>query len=784
MKLLMIARSNMSKNRSVTLTLAALIAFAAILLYIGFSVVLQMNTFIDDKNKELNGSDFLTLSANKYDGVIIDTLNEMGGYDQLEQVEAIYNAASFQNLTHVDKKQDMDCVFLNAEVKESIAKLKIIDEGEKRLSNSIILPYYLKIARGYKTGDEIAITIGGKEHTYIIYGFAEDLIFAIPSNMSAYKCYIYGEEFRRLYEVAGDSQFSLIKVKVTAGTDLTSFSNNFVNISNDKAEESTAGILSLDYDSMKTGDSIFLMIIMAIIIAFSAIIILIALTVIRFAIVTYIEGNMKNIGSLEALGYTGKELVRSTVLQFELVALVSTCLGLIIAFSCTGIVTNMASSSVGLQWNSSIHPVSIIIDVTLIMILVFVIAYMTASRLKKITPIMALRSGILTHNFKKNHIPLSKSSLNINIAVGFKTLMHNIKQNITITIIVSLMSFVTVFTFTINYNFNVDNKALLRLVGIEKSDLMVSYYGDDAKDLFEEIGRLEQVKKIISMSSINMSAYYEDKEATPIVDVCSDYTNLEISKIIKGRYPIQDNEIAVTGLILKQLHAEIGKVITLKNKEFDQEFLIVGVTQQISNLGKAAAITEGGMKRINSDFIPTDLNIYLNNPKQINEVKQTLEDKYSGLHLLIRNVDEMFNSILESFNNVIISLCIGCIIITLSIITLVLFLLIRIKLLKERINLGAAKAIGYTTGQLILQFIFGFTPICILGVIIGTILAIVFINPIMSALLASSGIMNCYFTINPLLVTVILLAISIFSILITAAVTRKVKKITPHELFI
>lgn len=784
MKLFIIARSNMSKNRSMTLTLAALITFASILLYIGASVVLQMNTFIDDKNKELNGSDFMTLAPDKYDKVILDTLKEMGGYDQLEEVEAMYNAATFQSITRQDKKQVMDCVFLNADVKESIARLKIIDEGEKKLSNSIILPIYLKIARGYKTGDEIAITFGGREHDYIIYGFAEDVTFALPSNMSIYKCYIFDEEFQRLQNTAGDSRFSLIKVKAAEGTDLSAFSNDFANISNEKAEESTAGIISLDYATMKTGDSIFLMILMAIIIAFSAIIILIALTVIRFAIVTHIEGNMKNIGSMEALGYTGRELVWSTVMQFELIALVSILLGLLTAFSCTGIVTNLASSSVGLRWNSGIQPAAIILDVLAIMLLVFMIAYLTASRLKKITPIMALRSGILTHNFKRNHFPLSRSSLNLNLAVGFKTLMHNMKQNITILIIAGLMSFVTVFTFAINYNFNVDNTAFIRLVGMEKSQLVVSCYADDARKLFEEIGRQEQVKKTIRESAVNMAVCYEDKETVPLVNVYSDFENLVISTIVKGRYPIHDNEIAVTGLILKQLHAEIGKVITLKSKEAEQEYIIVGVTQQINNLGKGAAVTEDGIKRINQEYTADELYVYLKDPGQANEVKQLLEDKYSDYHPIIRNFDEMFSSIQESFNQAIISLCIGCIVITLSIIALVLFLLIRLKLIKERMNLGVAKALGFTTRQLVLQLIFGFSPICILGALTGTILALFLINPIMSALLSASGIMNSYFIISPLLIVAAFLAISGFSILITAVVARSVRKITPHELFI
>jgi putative ABC transport system permease protein len=784
MNLFMIARSNLKKNKSMTLTLMALIIFASILLYIGTSVVLDMDSFLDHKNRELKGSEFTVLSPQKDKENIISIFKEIGEYDQLETVEAMRFPSEFKNITLGEKSQSIGCLMLNADRREAISGLKILNKGDKKFTNSIILPYYLKIAKGYKTGDELTIRYGNKTRTYIVYGFAEDIMFATPSNITLYKCYVYEEEFNSLFSEAESSRYVLVKADLSEGKDQALYNDTFVKRANQEIRESMNDIVTMDFDSMKVGVGIFMIIIMAVLIVFSFIILLIALTVMRFAIVTHIEGNMRNIGSMEALGYTGKELVLGMILQFMLITLISIGIGLTIAASCIGLVTNLVSSSIGLAWNAGINLTAILITITSITLLVGFIAYMAAFKLKKITPIAALRSGIETHNFKKNYFPFHKSPFNVVISAGLKTLMQNMKQNIIIFIIVMLMSFVCVFAFTSNYNFNIDNTALLRLVGIEKSQLMVTDVGEDSQGIFEEISRMEHVKRTARLTNINMSIKEGDREVTPMVSVCNDFDLLEIKTIIKGRYPLHDNEIALTSLVADRLKAKIGDAVTLGDYESEQEFIIVGITQQIMNLGRGASITVEGMTRINPDYHPSDLYVYLDSSANIPVVRKAIEEKFDGMQLEVSNVEESFDTVLESFNTAVIGLCIVCILVTLSIISLILYLLIRIKLLKEKLRIGVSKALGYTTGQLILQIVISFCPVCILGALAGTVMALFLINPAFSAMLSVSGIKNSYFMVDPVLTLITFLSISLFSILVTILVARSIKKITPCELFL
>lgn len=785
MKLYKIARSNIRKNKSITITLIIFIIIATILLYIGTNVLFGINSFLDDKNATLNGSDFTIITQKVYNELVEKAVHDMGQYKQLESEDAmIKDTADLKNLTLNEKSQSVGCIYLNADDSGNISKLVIIDEGKEKLPNSIILPYFLKASKGYKTGDEITISYGGKTNKHVIYGFAEDVMFAVPSNITLYKCYVFEEEFQRIYQQESQvSQAALIKTKLVDGTDTSQYEEDFVNRMNETSQEGVQSIMSFDYSTMKIGVSIFLIIIMAILIVFSLIILMITLTIIRFAIVTHIEGNIKNIGAMEAMGYTSSQLILATMLQFIFISIIGFVIGLLISFSSIGFVTNVVSSSIGLAWKTGISSPAILISFLVITTLVSVITYLAAGKIKKITPIIALRQGIDTHNFKRNYFPLSKYKSNINVLVGLKTLMQNMKQNVMITIIIALMSFVSVFAFTINYNFNVDNSAFINLVGLEKADLAVSCVDKKTPVIFDKISNMDNVVKTTRMSNLNMVVSFGEKEITPTINICNNFELLETNTIVKGRYPRHDNEIAVTGLISNKLQAEIGDVITVKGKDNKEEFIIVGITQQISYLGKGASLTEEGIMRVNDSFVPITQYIYLKNDADLLTVTNRIEKEYGDI-VNVSNVKETFETILASFNNAVIIIGILCFVSTISIIGLVLFLLIRIRLLKEKTQIGLAKALGFTTRQIIIQIIISFCPVCILGALIGTIMALYLVNPAFALMLSVSGIYNSNLIINPIQTIFTFVILSLVSIIITALVASKIKKITPCDLFI
>ncbi|HCT92585.1 MAG TPA: hypothetical protein DF613_14580 [Lachnospiraceae bacterium] len=92
------------------------------------------------------------------------------------------------------------------------------------------------------------------------------------------------------------------------------------------------------------------------------------------------------------------------------------------------------------------------------------------------------------------------------------------------------------------------------------------------------------------------------------------------------------------------------------------------------------------------------------------------------------------------------------------------------------------KALGFTTGQLILQTALSFMPSVILSTLAGMTVCSLIINPLTALFLGSIGIVKCTFTVpvgfNILGGTGLIL----FTFAIACLLSWKIKKITPKDL--
>jgi putative ABC transport system permease protein len=70
---------------------------------------------------------------------------------------------------------------------------------------------------------------------------------------------------------------------------------------------------------------------------------------------------------------------------------------------------------------------------------------MSARRIKKLNPIVALRGGIITHSFRRNHVPLDKPKGSLPFVLAIKLMLQNMKQSIMVGIIFTVVSFISSF---------------------------------------------------------------------------------------------------------------------------------------------------------------------------------------------------------------------------------------------------------------------------------------------------------------------------------------------------
>ena len=150
---------------------------------------------------------------------------------------------------------------------------------------------------------------------------------------------------------------------------------------------------------------------------------------------------MKTLGALKAIGYTGKDIKLSLIVWFLALAVIASITGIILSYVFMPIFAGIMIGQMGLSYNISFNLMATLIPIAFVIVFALIVTVMSARKIGKIHPIVALKEGVESHNFKKNHVALDKTSLNPTMSLAMKTFFGNMKQNVITFFVVGFMVF-------------------------------------------------------------------------------------------------------------------------------------------------------------------------------------------------------------------------------------------------------------------------------------------------------------------------------------------------------
>lgn len=338
---------------------------------------------------------------------------------------------------------------------------------------------------------------------------------------------------------------------------------------------------------------------------FSLIVVLIALIVSGLSITTAVEDDIQSIGILKALGYKSRQVVTALVLQDGSLVVIGSALGVLISVIVLPLVGNIAAMSAGLLWELEPSIATSLLSFVLVVGLIVLLAGIFAGKTKKITPIAALRNGLETHNFKKNRFPLAKSTLNLNFGIVLKTIFSNVRQSVSILVIIILVGLAGAFSMQLYTNLVQDSTVIVGMVGQPQAGVCLMSGEDSAtsKSLFDEISKMDGFEK---------NAHYLGIQTTFAgitnvgLNIAADYSEVGKATIYEGRYPLHANEIAISGSISDKIKKKVGDVIDVKLYEKTHSFIVTGLTEQMTSLGQVVDMTTGGMAKFVANYSHLD----------------------------------------------------------------------------------------------------------------------------------------------------------------------------------
>lgn len=655
----------------------------------------------------------------------------------------------------------------------SVGKAELVEDSE--FTEGIYLPML------YKTGD-IAVgtlaelTIGNHKISCRVCGFFNS-VMAGSHNCGMCEILLTEQVYQewKAKEYAPDSL--LVSVRISDKGE----SEAFETMLNHAVSARYPGVFSTSNSYALVSQSRYIsqMICSSVVSAMAFFVLLIVLAVISSNIINYIQENMKNLGVWKAMGYQSRQLIGMLLLQFLGIAGFAALLGVMLSYFLFPGVNAMMVSQTGIPYEVHILPEPLLLTLVVVCFAVALTVWLFSRRIRKIPPIDALRQGIQTHSFQRNHIPLERTGIPLNAALSLKTTLSGIKYNLTICVTMLLLSLILVFSGLMLENVIVDITPFLNLVVGETADACININADAEEEFLQEMKKDRRVEKVY--------LYHTGKVehvggAELLANICGDFSQINNQEIvIEGRFPEFDNEMALAVKYAREQGYEIGDEIRLNLGEGEEEYIISGFTQISNNLGKDCLLTRKGYERIGK-LSTLSYCMNLSENTDVDDFNKEVSGRLGKKVNRTQNISEVVYGTSAVYISLMTVIVAAILLLSILIIVFVMYLLVRAMLNHKKREYGILKSLGFTTSQLMVQTALSFMPAVIISAVFGLIASSFVINPLMAVFLRDLGIVTCTFRIPVGFIAAAGLGLAAFAFAAACLMSLRIKKIVPRSL--
>ena len=360
----MISGANLKKKKSVAISMGILILLSTALFNVGLTFLTGINRFYDQENDRLNGPHYqVRFYGNEYKEEYLEYFEQDDRVAQAEAEDAI-----LMDMCNLPQGGTLSISFRNLGAEREIKGYELHHLADVPKESAVYIPYYMK-TMGYQPGDDFTMEFKKKDYTLKVAGYFSATWFG-SSISSLVDLYIPQETYENLYAQVGCGKLLSVRVKDT--DQLMALRQDFKNDTSVNVEAAAldADVIETHLEEMRTAGTMIVTILSAILFAFSFIIVFVGMVVIRLRIANHIDSHMKNIGALGAMGYTGKQIKWSIALEFIIIGLCGTLLGIGASYLLIRLLGGVIVTSVGIPWNGGIQLGSAVTSVALIMVVI------------------------------------------------------------------------------------------------------------------------------------------------------------------------------------------------------------------------------------------------------------------------------------------------------------------------------------------------------------------------------------------------------------------------------
>ena len=626
MKIFRLSLFNLKKNKREAAAIVFLTLVTAFLMATFAVSITQISSAFDRCFEETGSADFIFLfEDDKYRDIYRDILEEEYNVTDIRESSVLVGMGA----SIISKKGEStanNIIFADESTERKIENFKKLnalpDDEIEKLSHPIWLPQYFEITAGYAPGDTFTLVFGGRDYPFTIAGFYSTGLYNSSRHML--KGVITDDDMVLLSAVY--EEYRLIAFDTEREFSYEEYYEKCAAKSN---ENVLSAVIPLDKDAEKMVETTYLTVFLYMSVFLSVVTMISALFLILHKISKDMEEQMVQIGVLEALGYTSRELSCSYICEYILTGGIGAIIGGITAAAFSPVMDTLTRGMINRDVHTDVDILRIFIVVISIIALVTFFALSRAARVKKLPPVVAFRKGIKPHHFGKNVLPLEKMRHSINLRLAFKGIFSDLRSNIGSGICMIAAGVAVMFSvYTFDF-FRDGYNGLLGVTGMEIPDIsMTMMSGVNGEDFCDEIRKFPEVEKVLLTHAMLNKVEIKGSKQNSTVISYSDFSLTDNIHPKTGRFPQYDNEIMISAKREETENRHIGDNIILKGDVCEKSYIITGIVSAMNNDSMSVYMTEDGYRRIRPNDRPNTVEITLKNE----EDRSAFMDKLTALY--------------------------------------------------------------------------------------------------------------------------------------------------------
>ncbi len=777
-----ILKKDLKRKRAMNIILLLFMILATMFVSSSVSNIINVTTALDSYFEMANAPDYFAVTMNKNLTVDLDeTVSSASAVDRYATENTLFLMP--ENFIYEDKdiviKVGTNLVHSDICMNYFLSDgsiLETVEQGEFYMAEG------KADALGVDVGDKLTIELNGVSREFVLADKIKDALFG-PAQMSVTR-YIISEEDFECFLSAENTEENY------GGTLVYIYSSNIETVLTQIKPLIDNSALTMDRAVMKFS-YIFDMIVVGILLVVSIILIIIAFVVLRFTISFTLSEEFREIGVMKAIGIGNFKIRSLYLVKYMGLSIIGAAIGLALSFPFGKMLMSVSSQTI-IVGNQSPILVNILCAV-LVMAVIYLFCYGCTGKIKKLTPIDAIRNGQTGERFrKKSLMSLGKSKFPVTPFLALNDIVSSPRRYSIITLTFFLcLALLFILSATVS---TMESNSLATAFGWADCDIyldskiLAECMLEDGHEKLEK--HLEEMEQTLAENGIPAKCYQEIMFTLPVSfgenesNICIYHGTgvaMDMYEYTAGIAPQNTDEIAITRIAADKLNANIGDTITIKTIDGDKEYIISAFFQSMNMQGSGIRLhsdeyinyvqAQGG---INTQIFFTDHPDSKEIEQRMEEIQRIFPD-FENVKTCAEAVADMVGvaGTLDAVKSLVVVL-------TIVLAALITVLMERSFIAKEQGEIALMKAVGTRNGKIYAYHTLRFLFVGIIAVIIGEIFAMPLTHLCIDPIFKMMGMeLAVDYIINPvemyLIFPVVILITTAVSAFLTSLYTRKIK---------